>query len=159
MHEELVTSANHAYALAVQLTGNTASAEDIVHDAIVKVLRKPRAYDPKRGTFRAWFATVVRNLAYDQHRRKVETSDAVDPLIDANSNPEQSAISNEQDQLLVTALNDLAQEHREILVLRDYSGFAYDEIARVLNIPKGTVMSRIHRARSALHKRLVELEP
>ena len=88
----------------------------------------------------------------DMIRRRRQTDDRVDTLVDPTSGPEQSALEEDRDRVLKLALASLSPEQRQIIVLRDYMDLPYAEIAAVLDIAAGTVMSRLHRARTALGK-------
>lgn len=137
----LERAGGYAYAL----TGNRADAEDAVQETLVKLCRAGNGYDRSRP-FAAWFFAVLRNCCRDLLRRRrarpvVQLERAGDPPA-----PSLPAAAEE----LTAALAKLTEPHREILQLRYYGGLAYREIAVVLDIPEGTVMSRLHAARQAL---------
>ena len=152
MRHELATLGNGAHALAIQIVGNADDAADAVHDALVTALSKPAAYDASRGPLKPWFMRVVRNRCIDLVRRRRPADAPVEELVDANSGPEESAATSERDQLLQQSLHSLSPDQRQIIVLRDYLDLSYAEIADVLDINSGTVMSRLHRARLALRE-------
>lgn len=154
MRDQLVQLGNGAHALALQILGNTHDATDAVQDAFVKVLNKPGAYDANAGPLTPWFLRVVRNHCIDLiRRRRPEDSNAAE-LSDSASGPEASLEGEQRNQLLKRALSALPAEQRQIIVLRDYMDLSYAEIADVLEIAGGTVMSRLHRARMALKEEL-----
>ena len=154
MRNQLVQLGNGAHALALQMLGNTDDATDAVQDAFVKVLNKPGAYDANAGPLTPWFLRVVRNHCIDMiRRRRPEDAGAVE-LSDPGPGPEDSLEGVQRDQLLKQALARLTVEQRQIIVLRDYMDLSYAEIADVLEIAGGTVMSRLHRARMALKEEL-----
>jgi len=151
MRQELVYLGNGAHALAMQILGNPEDAADAVHDSIATALSRSGAYDAGKGPIGPWFLRIVRNRCIDMLRRRRQTADvAVDELPDAAGGPETAAELADRDRLLKRALAGIASDHREILVLRDYLDLPYAEIAAVLDIAPGTVMSRLHRARLAL---------
>jgi RNA polymerase sigma-70 factor (ECF subfamily) len=150
MKQQLLQLGNGAHALATQMLGNGDDAADAVHDAFVKVFRKPEAYDKNKGPLTPWFLRVVRNQCLDLIRRRRPTEDTVDELSDSAPGPEASLEVIQRDQELQNALTKLSSGQREIIVLRDYMDLSYAEIADVLEIAQGTVMSRLHRARMAL---------
>jgi RNA polymerase sigma-70 factor (ECF subfamily) len=154
MREELVQLGNGAHALAIQLLGNPDDAADAVQDAYTRTLQNPGAYDPVRGPLRPWFLRVVRNRCLDLIRRRRPTSDTVDQLDAPGPGPEEALEAAERDRELHAALARLGEAQREILVLRDYLDLSYAEIAAVLDIATGTVMSRLHRARLSLKEEL-----
>lgn len=154
MQQQLIQLGNGAHALATQMLGNVDDAADAVHDAFVKVFRKPDAYDENKGPLTPWFLRVVRNQCIDLIRRRRPAENNVDELSDSNPGPEASLEISQRDEELQTALTRLSPGQREIIVLRDYMDLSYAEIANVLEIAQGTVMSRLHRARMALKEEL-----
>lgn len=151
MREELVRLGDGAHALAIQILGNRADAEDAVHDAIATVLGKPGAFDARKGPLSAWFLRIVRNRSIDLLRGRKPTESA-DAVRSPDTGPEQAAEQAERDHILEQALGSLEPAQREIIVLRDYIDLGYAEIAEILEIAPGTVMSRLHRSRVALAK-------
>lgn len=158
MRQELVQLGNGAHALATQLLGNADDAADAVQDALATALGKPAAYDAKKGALKPWFLRVVRNRCLDLLRRRRTTNDRVDELPSVTDGPEQVAEKAERDYAVKRALRALRAEQREIIILRDYIDLSYAEIAAVLELPAGTVMSKLHRARVALGKAFEEHE-
>jgi RNA polymerase sigma-70 factor (ECF subfamily) len=154
MRDQLVQIGNGAHALAFQILGNADDAADAVQDALTKVLSRPRAYDARKGAFKPWFLRVVRNRCYDLLRRRRPADPPVDLLADQGAGPEQALEQSQRDANLKRALASLPSDHRQIIALRDYMDLPYAEIAEVLDIAKGTVMSRLHRARLALGEAL-----
>lgn len=154
MRNELVNLGGGAFAIAFQILGNRDDAADAVQDSIVTVLGSPRAYDSQRGALKPWFFRVVRNRALDSLKQRKVSVQPSDELLDPAPGPQASAEQTERDSVLWGALMGMSIEHREMVVLRDYLGLSYAEIADVLGIAAGTVMSRIHRARLALRDSL-----
>jgi RNA polymerase sigma-70 factor (ECF subfamily) len=154
MQQQLVQLGNGAHALATQMLGNPDDATDAVHDAFVKVLKKPEAYKPGNGPLTPWFLRVVRNHCIDMIRRRRPGTVAIDELRDPRPGPEASLEIVQRDLDLQKALATLSADKRQIIVLRDYMDLSYAEIADVLEIAHGTVMSRLHRARLALKEEL-----
>ncbi|GAA4361874.1 RNA polymerase sigma factor [Kangiella marina] len=144
---------------AVQLLGNQSDAEDVVQASIEKALAHPKA--PKGGVdLQKWLYRVVRNAAIDRLRKQSrETAfEEESHVARDNLSPEKHLESEQIKQRLSQALNALPLHHRELVVLRDYHGHSYDDIADILSIAKGTVMSRLHRARLALREALSDLQ-
>ena len=154
MQQQLIQLGNGAHALALQMLGNTDDATDAVHDAFVKVLRKPGGYDAKTGPLTPWFLRIVRNQCIDLIRRRRPADVAVEKLSDPGPGPEALLQASQRDQGLRRALAGLSAGQRQIIVLRDYMDLSYSEIADVLEIAQGTVMSKLHRARMALREEL-----
>ncbi len=154
MRQQLVQLGNGAHAMATQILGNTDDAADAVHDVFAKVLRKPHVYNADKGPFTPWFLRVVRNHCIDLIRRRHPGGVDVETLSDPGPGPQTSLEIAQRDQALQLALTKLPDLQRQIIVLRDYMDLSYAEIASVLNIAQGTVMSRLHRARMALKEEL-----
>jgi RNA polymerase sigma-70 factor (ECF subfamily) len=158
MRQKLIPLGNGAHALATQILGSPDDAADAVHDAFVTVLQRPQAYDENKGSLKAWFLSVVHNRCIDQIRRRRPADSVTGELVDPGLGPERSLQVAERDQALQSALAALQGDQREIIVLTDYVDLSYAEIAAVLGIPQGTVMSRLHRARLALKEELTAHE-
>jgi RNA polymerase sigma factor (sigma-70 family) len=145
------------YNLARWLTRNSQDAEDVVQDACVRALKYLGAL---RGSdARAWFLTIVRHAFYDwsrRNRRAEEVPDdgtAIDLTADpAAIDPEQAALRSAESRLLADAVAQLPVAFREVLILRELEDLSYKEIARIANVPIGTVMSRLARARGLLQR-------
>lgn len=146
-----------AYNLARWLVRNGEDAEDIVQEASLKAFQ---ALDRFRGgDARVWVLAIVRNTAMNfLRRRKPDVASDFDRLepADRSPNPEQGLLEESRREQIRRAIARLEPEFRETLVLREIEGLSYKEIAAVLDIPAGTVMSRLSRARQRL---LVELAP
>jgi len=147
-----------AYLLALQLLGNREDALDATQDALLRFLTTLHRFQPGEPV-RPWLYSIVRNRCRDLMRRaRVRRAEPLESdeehwrpeIIDEKADPELDARRAELRRRVFTAMGGLRREHREILVLRDYQDLSYDEIARVLGVPRGTVMSRLHRARKAL---------
>ncbi len=158
MKQQLVELGNGAHALATQILGNSDDAADAVHDSFAKVLNKPDAYDANSGPLKPWFLRVVRNRCIDLIRRRRPVSTDETELIEPDAGPELKLEISQRNQELQTALASLCDWQRQIIVLRDYMDLSYAQIATVQDIAKGTVMSRLHRARMALKKELTKNE-
>jgi RNA polymerase sigma-70 factor (ECF subfamily) len=148
-----------AYNLARWLVGNPHDAEDVVQESFIKAFR---AVDRVRvEDARAWLLTIVRNTALNylqRERPKAEVAWGDNPLdpADVSAGPETSLLQKERRAQVRSAIERLPAEFKEPLVLREIEGLPYKEIAWVLKIPMGTVMSRLSRAR---HLLLQELSP
>lgn len=140
--------------LARSLTNSGTDAEDVLQEATVRLLRFIHGY--RGGDSRSWVLRVARNTAISwlrTHRWRHQR----DPEADVGECEDLFAIEarRRDSEALRRALDTLTRQQREIIVLRDLNGFQYGEIAAALNIPVGTVMSRLSRARAVLQARLV----
>ena len=158
MKHELVTLGGGAHALACNMLGNPDDASDAVQDAFTTVLGRPLAYDAEKGPLKPWFLRIVRNKCLDLLRRRRPAGMPVDELTDEGATPEQEAELDDRDRELKLALATITNEQRQIVILRDHLDLSYAEIADVLDIAPGTVMSRLHRARLALREVLKSYE-
>lgn len=158
MRQELATLGGGAHALAIQILGNSEEAADAVHDAFAKVLSRPAAFDARKGALKPWFLSVVRNRCLDLLRRRRSSDPNVEVLADPGPQPDNALEIEQRDEQLRRALAGLPVDQRQIVVLRDYLDLSYAEIAGVLQVAPGTVMSRLHRARLALRERLNAME-
>jgi RNA polymerase sigma-70 factor (ECF subfamily) len=145
-----------AYNLARGLAGNNPDAEDIAQEACVRAFRFVGGCRNSDG--RAWLLTIVRNTAYSwlkKNRSQPVVSIDDDELceIEDQSSADRSFHRADTDALRA-ALETLPSEFREALVLRELEGFSYKEIAEVAEVPIGTVMSRLARARRQLQNAL-----
>src|SRR6185369_4559085 len=149
--EAVMPHLNAAYNLARWLTRNEHDAEDMVQEAYLRAFRFFAGF---HGTdVRPWLLSIVRNCCYSwlQQNRTQELSTEFDEekhSTDADSSdPAALALQNADHEMLKGALDQLPVEFREVVVLRDLEGLSYKEIADIANIPTGTVMSRLARAR------------
>ncbi len=150
-----------AYNLARWLVGNHHDAEDVTQESLIKAFR---AVDRVRlDDARAWLLAIVRNTALNHiHRRRpkaeTEWSDNMPEPVDQSAGPESALLLDERRGRVHAAIERLPLELRETLVLREVEGLTYKEIAWVLKIPIGTVMSRLSRGRAALMQELIPKE-
>ncbi len=133
------------YAFARTMLGDADAARDLVQEAATRALAARRV-PHEAAAYRAWMFQIVRNAALDEIRRKRRPLPNEETAADLWRFDEASIAK-----ITVTqALGALAPPQREIISLIDIAGFSYDEAAALLNVPTGTIMSRIARARSAL---------
>jgi RNA polymerase sigma-70 factor, ECF subfamily len=153
-----------AYRFARWLSRSSSDADDVVQEAI---LRAFRAFESLRGSdVKAWLLTIVRNChvtTVTQQRRRglvplPEEADARDghAMISTAPDPESDAMCRDEARTLERLLATLPEEHREVLILREIEELGYRDIAAVTNVPIGTVMSRLARARQALRERWLQ---
>lgn len=147
-----------AWRVAVRLTGDPDAARDLAQEAGMRFLRALDRFQEERP-LAPWVAQIVRNLVRDAARRRrvrpIEplhrtTDELVLEPVDPNPGPEACAARHQLQRMVWRCLADLDEPQREIIVLRDFEGLSYADIARILDIKRGTVMSRLHRARRRL---------
>jgi RNA polymerase sigma-70 factor (ECF subfamily) len=166
--EEALALADQVYRVARRLVGTREEAEDLVQDTYARAFRSWSSYTP--GTnLRAWLLRILTNLNLDRGRKVQRTPD-MQPLEEgdyylankvAESQGEQAL---DQDKVVerlsqdsvVTALSALPHDFRDAVVLVDIGDFSYADAAQILDIPIGTVMSRLHRGRRLLKQQLAE---
>ena len=147
-----------AYNLARWLTRDETDAEDVVQEAYLRAYKHFGSFHGGDG--RPWLLAIVRNTCYTwmQHNRSPELTvsfdDQVYEIESKDLNPEALLLQSADTQMVRQALEELPVEFREILVLRELEGLSYKQIADVVDIPMGTVMSRLARARKRLQDSL-----
>jgi len=141
------------YATACRLTRNAADAEDLVQETYLRAFRAFHLYTP--GTnIRAWLFTILYRARADYFRRAGRSPQTVALLEEGPAQaPPQDELARGQEDVR-RALEQVPETFRAAVVLRDMQDFTYDEIASILSIPIGTVMSRIHRGRSLMRRLL-----
>jgi RNA polymerase sigma factor (sigma-70 family) len=161
---EVLPHLDAAYRFARWLARSPADADDILQES---VLRAFRGFETLRGSdAKAWLLAIVRNChltAVAQRARRPlvplpEEGDPVDgdALISPTQGPEAAALERDAARSLERLMASLAEVHREVLILREIEELDYRDIARVIDAPIGTVMSRLARARAALRARWLE---
>jgi RNA polymerase sigma-70 factor (ECF subfamily) len=150
------------YSVAYHFTLNREDAEELSQEIFLKIFENLHRYD---GSFPlvAWLLSLSRNLCIDRYRRRKReksfrfvSDDAVLPLLKSDDDPAAEALKKERTKLLFWALAEIPEDLAEILVLRDLDGLAYEEIGKVLELPDGTVKSRLFRARAEVARRIRE---
>ena len=141
------------FRICLGFSRNAADAEDLCHDVFLKAFaRAPSLREP--AGIRIWLLRIARTTCLDHHRRlrlfpTVPMDSAPDPASD-RPGPEGLSEANEDRSRLKSAIRTLPRKQREILVLREYGGLSYEDLARILHLRPGTVMSRLNRARNAV---------
>jgi RNA polymerase sigma-70 factor (ECF subfamily) len=143
------------YRVGLRLTGDPAAAEDLVQDTILKALRAWSSFRPGSNA-RAWLVTILRNQFINGWRRQKRSPANVDPEAipeqpDRNDpDPEGRFFAELVDETVTDALDALPDDFREVVILSDLEGLPYAEVAEALEIPVGTVKSRLFRGRRIL---------
>jgi RNA polymerase sigma-70 factor (ECF subfamily) len=165
---EALASVDSLYRTALRLTRVPADAEDLVQETLLKALRAADRFEPG-SNLRAWLFTILHNTARNRARDRARDmvmvdSDVIDRASDvqphgAAETPESLLLKGTLTPELQAAIDELPDVFRQAVWLRDVEEFSYAEIAEMLNIPPGTVMSRISRGRRMLFDRLNHLKP
>ena len=165
--EEALELSDQVYQVARRLTGSREEADDLVQDTYARAFRAWRSFEP--GTnLRAWLFRILTNLNIDRGRKIQRTPDQ-QPLEEndyflynrleesGDGNPDERRVVERLSQNdAVTALADLPHDFRDVVLLVDLADFSYSDAAQILDIPIGTVMSRLHRGRRILKRNLAE---
>ncbi len=139
------------------------TAEDLVHDTFIALLREPFAFDPSLGSVYGYLCGVLRHRVsrhYRQQKRWValdSEDDSAEPQA-STASPSDEIARSEETAAFRKAMLELPLQHREIIALCDLEELPYATVATILQVPVGTVRSRLHRARALLTIRLVSME-
>ncbi len=138
-----------------RMCGQAQTAEDAAQEAFLKAWLALPSFQP-RAAFRSWLYRIAINTALDALRRRPASGldEQENVLADPTPGPEAALLAREQAERVQRAVLALPPAARSVLVLREYSGLSYSEISLALDIPPGTVMSRLNYARSLLRKEL-----
>jgi len=154
--EELVdATADDIFRMAVSFTRHRPEAEDLTQEVFLKLWQNLHRYTTD-SSFRAWAFRVARNLFVDSYRRSREQRKAtwVDPefleLLPGGEDPHTRAVRHQRLELARTALERLPEELAQLILLRDFADWSYEELAEELELPLGTIKSRLNRARREL---------
>lgn len=141
--------------LAYQFSGTFQEAEDLTQDIFMKIYTSLTKYDFQKN-FSAWILTLAKNYLIDQYRRTKWSKKSRDDLqphylaTKSSSSPENGLIREENKRIIWQALNRLSPEVRLTVILRDIQGKSYQEIAEIMELPLGTIKSRVNRGRLKL---------
>lgn len=166
-HSVVLPHLNEAHGLVRYLTGCRADADDVLQEASVRMLRFVHTY--RGGDARSWVLSIARNTAFSWLRAKRRSFCTVsgenaaalpmETVLDTAADENEEAFAVEarrrEAEALRRVIDKMPRGHREAIVLRDLGGFEYSEIASKLQLPIGTVMSRVSRGRASLKRRLI----
>jgi RNA polymerase sigma-70 factor, ECF subfamily len=165
--EELVRRhTRRIFNICYRFTGNGTEAEDLSQEVFLRVYRTLASYRSAYGGFATWMTSVTRNLLIDHYRRtkRDRITDSLDDKMaivenkeSAGRRPDQQALLGELSGQVQAALTRLSPELREAVILRDLQQLEYAEIRQVLEVPEGTVKSRINRGRIELARILQQM--
>ncbi len=154
------------YGLCYRFTSSRHEAEDLTQDVFLRVFRTLGSYSAAHGGFATWMTSVTRNLLIDHYRRtkRDRLTDSMDDAMpeleekpSTGRRPDQIAQLGELSRQVQRALGKLSPELREAVILRDLQGLEYQEIQAALEVPEGTVKSRINRGRIELARVLEQM--
>ena len=158
--DELVkTYTKRVYAICYRFTGSDSEAQDLTQEVFIRIFRTLGTFRAGEGSFTVWLTRLTRNLLIDHYRRTKNDriTDALEdklPVLEERtaqiSRTDGLVAGREAGELLRAALLKLSPELREAVILRDLEELEYREVARVLNVPEGTVKSRLNRGRAEL---------
>ena len=137
---------------AILMTGNIEEAEDILQEVFFTVWNSLNNFDPGKGNFTTWLHRITINRCIDSQRKRKQASLPLEeqnldlPEIGCQELPEETLMRKLEYERLINAVNQLDNKHRSVLILRYFNDLSYNEIAEVLEIPVGTVKSRIYNA-------------
>ena len=164
--EEVLGLADQVYRVARRLVPSREEAEDLVQETYARAFRSWRSYTP--GTnLRAWLMRILTNLNIDRGRRE-QRSPVMQPMeegdyflynrLEESSGPddEERIVERLSQDSIVDALSNVPHDFRDVIVLVDIGDFSYQEASQILDVPIGTVMSRLHRGRRILKGQLAE---
>jgi RNA polymerase sigma-70 factor (ECF subfamily) len=163
--EELVRQhTRQVYGLCFRFTNSAQEAQDLTQDVFLRVFKTIKSFRSAEGSFHTWLARVTRNLLIDHYRRtrQERVTDSIEeqlPMLQetgvaAAARPDQALAGREASEILQATLQKLSPDLREAVILRDLQEMEYREISEVLDIPEGTVKSRINRGRAELARLL-----
>jgi len=149
------------YRLARRLTHDASRAEDLVQETYLRAFKARDSFRLEQYGIRPWLVRILHNLHFSRSDREKKQPKATEDAAleaasgaDRNNSPIDLSSFDAMDERLVNALNHLPEEYKEVLLLWAVEGFSYKEIATALDVPMGTVMSRLHRARQRLSEQL-----
>jgi RNA polymerase sigma-70 factor (ECF subfamily) len=166
--EDALALSDQVYRVARHLVGSREEAEDLMQETYARAFRSWRSFQP--GTnLRAWLLRILTNLNIDRGRRQQRTPD-LQPLEegdyflynrleaggDGGTSDEQRVVERLSQNDVVAALSEVPHDFRDVVVLVDIGDFTYADAAQILDIPIGTVMSRLHRGRRILKQAMAE---
>ncbi len=155
---------NRLFNTLLPLSASREEAEDLTQDAFVQAFTKLRTFQ-QQSAFYTWLYRIAFNLALGRKRRRRRSEISVEQArevtgvepVDAGDAPGERMERTERVNQVRGALDALSEEHRSILVLREMEGCCYETIAEILDLPVGTVRSRLHRARLQLRDQLQDV--
>jgi RNA polymerase sigma-70 factor, ECF subfamily len=162
--KEALVHLDALYRVALRLSGNASDAEDLVQDTMLRAYRSWERYTPGTNA-KGWLLTILRHLFINEYRRRIRHPETVD--VDTiepfalfqevqEEDPQGAFFDRIVDDEVLRAVDQLPEAFREAVTLSDVEGLSYEEVAKVLDVPVGTVKSRLYRGRRLLQAKLYE---
>jgi RNA polymerase sigma-70 factor, ECF subfamily len=158
--EDLVkVHTRRVYSICYRFTGSDSEAQDLAQEVFLRIFKSLKSFRSGEGSFQVWLTRLTRNLLIDHYRRtKLDRmSDSIEdqmPMLEEktamSARTDGMLAGREASEVLQSALQKLSPDLRETVILRDLEEMEYREIARILNVPEGTVKSRLNRGRAEL---------
>ncbi len=154
-----------AFLIAFGFVGDREDARDLSQDAFIKAYQARDRFDTERP-FYPWFYRILKNHCLNFLKRQVKGHEPLyyddhpgkERFTASTPTPLESLERTERHQILRSAINSLSLEHKEVIILKNFKGYSYAEIADILEVPIGTVMSRLYYARKMLKEIILEME-
>lgn len=153
--------------IALRMMGNYEDAKDMAQEAFIRVFKSIGSFK-EQSSLSTWIYRIITNICLDELRKrknrkvmsiddniKYDDGEIKRDIVSDDLTPEEKVERDEVKRMVSYAINELSDEHRTAIVLRDIQGFSYKEISEIVNCPEGTVKSRISRARQALREILM----
>lgn len=150
--------------IALRIIGNYDDANDLAQEVFLRVYKSIKSFKGE-SSFSTWIYKITKNVCLDEIRKrrnknvisldeeiKLNSGEVTRQVESSDDTPDVALEKSEMKDLINKAISELSDEHRVVIVLRDIQGFSYEEIAKIIDCPEGTVKSRINRARKALKK-------
>lgn len=155
-----------AYNIALRIMGNQEDAKDMCQEAFIRIFKSIEGFK-EQSSFSTWMYRIITNVCLDEIRKKKKNETlSIDSTFETqdgemhfetpseDDTPEEAYVRNEKKNIILKAINELSEEYKTTIVLRDIQGFSYEEIANILCCSIGTVKSRINRGRNILKDKL-----
>jgi len=155
-----------AYNIALRVMGNQEDAKDMCQEAFIRIFKSIEGFK-EQSSFSTWMYRIVTNVCLDEIRKKkksetvsldgtyeTENGQIHFETVSDDDTPEEAYIRIEKKRIVLKSINELSEEYKTVIVLRDIQGFSYEEIANILCCSIGTVKSRINRGRNTLKDKL-----
>ncbi len=154
MTELYLQHRRRALAIARRILHDADEAEDVVQEVFTRLFSQNVRFDGK-AAYTTWLHRILVNSSINSLRARKRRG-RLESSVGASEDPEETAVSNQQHEQFLEALQHLSEQHRQVVTLRDLRGYSYPEIARMLGLPEGTVKSALNRGRTRLMARMAE---
>lgn len=159
--KEIVKNNQHNVRSIIRLITKETN-EDLEQEVFVKVWKNSDKYK-EQGSFKSWISTIAKNVSKDYLKsaqcknRNIEDDEILTTIKDKKQTPELTLISNERQERIISAINSLKPKFKDVVMYCEIYGYTYEEAAKKLNCPHGTVKSRLYNAKKELAQKLEDL--